>query len=120
MRTVTVTPVANANGTSTITITVSDGQLTATDTFSADGHCGKRRRRRCRAVANQTTSSGVAVGPLAVTVGDVETAAASLILSGQFFEPHARAQRQHRVRRQRRGAHRDGDTGGRRQPARRR
>jgi hypothetical protein len=33
-------------------------------------------------VANQTTNAGVAVGPLPFTVGDVETAAGSLTLSG--------------------------------------
>ena len=36
-RTVTVTPAANQSGTATITVTVSDGQLTASDTFAADG-----------------------------------------------------------------------------------
>ena len=33
-------------------------------------------------VANQTTTAGTAVGPINFTVGDVETAAASLTLGG--------------------------------------
>jgi YVTN family beta-propeller protein len=80
-RTVTVTPVANANGTSTITVTVSDGQATATDTFVLTV-TAVNDPPTISSVANQTTSIGVAVGPLAVTVGDVETAAASLTLTG--------------------------------------
>ena len=49
-RTVTVTPAANQNGTATITVTVSDGALTASDTFRADGRRGERRaddQRHC-------------------------------------------------------------------------
>ena len=80
-RTVTLTPVANANGTATITVTVSDGQATATDTFVVTV-TAVNDLPTISSVANQATSIGVAVGPLAVTVGDIETAAASLTLTG--------------------------------------
>ncbi len=86
-RTVTVTPAANQTGTATITVTVSDGQLSTRDEFPADGHRGQRSRRRSTPIANQTTTQGVAVGPLAFTVGDVETAAGSLTLSGGTSNP---------------------------------
>ena len=38
-------------------------------------------------IANQTTTVGTAVGPLAFTVGDVETAAGSLTVSGSSSNP---------------------------------
>ena len=38
-------------------------------------------------IANQTTTAGTAVGPLAFTVGDVETAAGSLTVSGSSNNP---------------------------------
>jgi hypothetical protein len=80
-RTVSVTPVANANGSATITVTVSDGSLTAVDTFQVTVTAANDSPT-ISTVANQTTGVGVAVGPLAFTVGDVETAAGSLTLSG--------------------------------------
>ena len=80
-RTVTVTPTANQNGTATISVTVSDGQATASTSFLLTV-TAVNDLPTIASVASQTTSAGVAVGPLAVTVGDVETAAASLTLSG--------------------------------------
>lgn len=79
-RTVSVTPVANATGTATITVTVGDGTLTATETFTLTVS-PVNDAPTISTVANQTTSTGVAVGPLAITVGDVETMAAGLTLS---------------------------------------
>jgi hypothetical protein len=80
-RTVTVTPAANQNGTATITITVSDGVLTTPTSFGLTVNA-VNDAPTISAIANQVTTSGVAVGPLSFTVGDVETAAASLNVSG--------------------------------------
>ena len=77
-RTVVVTPVANATGDATITLTVTDASgATATDTFVVtvtpvnDGPT-------ISAVADASVSSNATLGPLPVTVGDLETPAASL------------------------------------------
>ena len=80
-RTVTVTPALNQSGIANITITVSDGQLTASSTFRVTV-TAVNDAPSISAIANQTTFAGVAVGPLSVTVGDVETPAASLTLAG--------------------------------------
>ena len=74
-RTVTVTPAANQSGTATITVTVSDGSRRTPTTFVLT----------VTAVNDAPTISdaesdddrGHPDGPLAFTVGDVETAAAA-------------------------------------------
>ncbi|MBI1875987.1 MAG: tandem-95 repeat protein, partial [Acidobacteria bacterium] len=80
-RTVTVTPAANQNGSATITVTVSDGTLSASDTFTLTVNA-VNDPPTIVGPANQTTSVGVAAGPLTITVNDVETSAAQLTLSG--------------------------------------
>jgi hypothetical protein len=80
-RTVTVTPAANQSGTATITVTVSDGQATASTSFLLTV-TAVNDLPTISTLANQATGIGVAVGPLAVTVGDVETAVGSLTLNG--------------------------------------
>jgi hypothetical protein len=80
-RTVTVTPAANQSGTATITITVSDGALSTPTSFGLTVSA-LNDAPTISPIANQTTTAGVAVGPLSFTVGDVETAAGSLTLSG--------------------------------------
>jgi hypothetical protein len=80
-RTVTVTPAANQTGTSTITVTVSDGALTATDTF-VQTFAAVNDAPTVSDVTNRTTTSGTSTGAIAVTVGDVETSASSLTMSG--------------------------------------
>ena len=80
-RTVTVTPAANQSGSATITVTVSDGQYSAGTNFTVT----------VNAVNDAPTISGIAsltigldstTGPLSFTVGDVETAAGSLAVTG--------------------------------------
>ncbi|MEO8392377.1 MAG: choice-of-anchor Q domain-containing protein, partial [Chloroflexota bacterium] len=80
-RTVTILPATDKSGTSTITVTMSDGTLTASDTFvltvTAVNDAPKISNvTDYYTVVNQPTST------LPVTVSDVDTAAASLILSG--------------------------------------
>ena len=80
-RTVTVTPASNQNGTATITVVVSDGQLSTPTSFQLTVNA-VNDAPTITSVANQTTTSGIAVGPISFTVGDVETAAGSLTVSG--------------------------------------
>ncbi|MBI5497687.1 MAG: tandem-95 repeat protein [Deltaproteobacteria bacterium] len=80
-RTVTVAPAANAAGSTTITLTVSDGGLTATTSFLVDV-AQVNDTPTLTALANTTVAEDTAAGPLATTVGDVETAAGSLVLTG--------------------------------------
>jgi Concanavalin A-like lectin/glucanases superfamily/Bacterial Ig domain/Cadherin-like domain len=80
-RTVTITPAANQNGTATITVTVSDGQLSTPTSFQLTV-TALNDAPTITSIANQTTTSGTAMGPLSFTVGDVETPANSLAVSG--------------------------------------
>ena len=63
-------------------------------------------------VANQTINEDAATGAAGFTVGDVETAAGSLTLTGTFVEHDAGAEREHRVRREWGEPDGDGDAGG--------
>ena len=63
-------------------------------------------------IADQTTTVGTATGPIGFTVGDVETAAGSLTVSGSSIEHDAGAEWEHRVWRQRGQPDGDGDAGG--------
>jgi hypothetical protein len=80
-RTVTVTPAGNQSGTATITLTVSDGALTATDTFVVTV-MPVNDAPTISNIADATTSQDTPTGALPFTVGDLETAAASLTVSG--------------------------------------
>ena len=85
-RTVTVTPAENQSGTATITVTVSDGALTASDTFVLTVNA-VNDAPTIGDISNQTVSEDTATGALAFTVGDVETAAASLLVAGSSSNP---------------------------------
>jgi ELWxxDGT repeat protein len=81
-RTVTVTPVANQSGTATITVTVTDSNSgTASDTFVLTVNA-VNDPPTISDVTNQTINEDNVTSALAFTVGDVETAAAGLTLSG--------------------------------------
>ena len=80
-RTLTVTPAANQNGTATITLTVSDGLASASTSFPLTV-TAVNDSPTISALSNQTTAVGTAVGPLAFTVGDLETAPGSLTVTG--------------------------------------
>jgi hypothetical protein len=80
-RTVTITPASNQNGTSTITVTVSDGVATASDTFVLTVNAVNDSPTISN-IANQSTNQNTATSALAFTVGDLETAAGTLVVSG--------------------------------------
>lgn len=79
-RTVTITPAANQSGSATISITVSDGSRTATKTFLLTVNA-VNDLPTITTIANQTVLINGATAALPFTIGDVETAAASLTVS---------------------------------------
>jgi len=79
-RTVTVTPTANQSGSATITVTVSDGTLTASDTFVLTV-TAVNDAPTISNIADQTINQNGNTGALAFTIGDIETAAASLTVT---------------------------------------
>jgi VCBS repeat-containing protein len=85
-RTVKVTPAANVDGIASITISVSDGQSSTSASFLVTVNA-VNDAPTITGVANQTLAVGGMVGPLSVTVGDVETPAASLTLSAASSNP---------------------------------
>ena len=85
-RTVTVTPAAGQSGTATITVSVSDGQLSTSTSFQLTV-TAVNDAPTITSITNQTTSVGTAVGPISFTVGDIETPAGSLTVSGSSSNP---------------------------------
>ena len=82
-RTVTVTPAATKTGTAQITVTVSDGTNTASTSFTLTVQApAPNTPPTITAMSPQTTSAGQATGQIPFTVGDAQTAAASLTVSG--------------------------------------
>jgi hypothetical protein len=80
-RTVTVTPLANQSGTATITVTVSDGSATASDTFLLTVNA-VNDAPTISDIANRTIDEDASSGAVAFTIGDIETPAGSLTVSG--------------------------------------
>lgn len=80
-RTVTVTPVANAAGSSTITLNVSDGTTTTQETFLITVN-PVNDLPTITAIADTTVAAGTTIAPIAITIGDVETAATALMITG--------------------------------------
>ena len=81
--------VTNATGAATITVTVSDGQAlssTFARTFTVTV-TNVNDRPTISDLANQTVNEGSATATLPFTVGDVETAASSLTVSGTSSNP---------------------------------
>ncbi len=81
--------VTNATGAATITVTVSDGQA-QNDSFARTFTVtvtNVNDRPTISDIANQTVAEGNATSTLPFTVGDVETAASSLTISGTSSNP---------------------------------
>ncbi len=79
-RTVRVTPAANRFGTATITVGVSDGSLTTTTQFVVTVNA-VNDAPTITSIADQVIDENTSTGPLAFTIGDVETPAASLTVT---------------------------------------
>jgi VCBS repeat-containing protein len=80
-RTVTVTPVGNASGTTTITLTVSDGTATSSEAFTVTV-VPVNDPPTISAVADRSTNEDSSTGAISFTIGDVETPASFLALTG--------------------------------------
>jgi hypothetical protein len=80
-RTVTVAPANNQSGITTITVNVSDGTDTSSDTFLLTVNA-VNDAPTISDIPDQITSEDTSIGPIGFTVGDVETPAASLTVSG--------------------------------------
>ncbi|NUQ61445.1 MAG: VCBS repeat-containing protein [Pirellulales bacterium] len=91
-RTILLTPAANQSGTATVTVTVSDGTAATSRTFLLTV-TAENDLPTIGAIADQTTGEDVPKGPISFSVSDVETAAASLVVtatsSNQTLLPNA-------------------------------
>jgi len=85
-RTVQVTPAANQFGTASINVSVSDGSLSATRTFQLTV-TSSNDAPTITSIANSTIVEDTATPLIPFTIGDVETAAASLTLLGTSSDP---------------------------------
>jgi hypothetical protein len=85
-RTVTVTPQANQSGTSTITLRVTDAELTATDSFVFTVN-PVNDPPTISDIADRTIYQNTSTGPINFTIGDVESSASSLVVSGDSSNP---------------------------------
>jgi len=79
-RTINVTPVANLFGSTTITINVSDGVNTTQRPFLVNV-TSVNDVPTVSTIGNQTIDEGTSTGALAFTIGDIETAPGSLIVT---------------------------------------
>lgn len=79
-RTFSITPASNQSGSAIITLTVSDGVLTASDTFELTV-TAVDDAPTLSAIANQVITYNTLTNALSFTVGDVETAAADLLVT---------------------------------------
>ncbi|MDA1277110.1 MAG: CHRD domain-containing protein [Verrucomicrobia bacterium] len=84
-RTLFVNPAAGASGVSTITLTVTDKGTSGSDPKSASTSftvtVAANNAPTISSIGNQTTSQNTALSGIAFTVGDSETAAASLVVT---------------------------------------
>ena len=80
-RTAVITPAAGLSGTSTITVTVSDGTLTGSTNFVLTVNA-VNSHPTITAIAAQTTAEGTPTPAIPFTIGDAETPAGTLTLTG--------------------------------------
>jgi hypothetical protein len=85
-RTITLTPEPNQSGTSTISVTVSDGTSTATDTFVLTVN-PVNDAPTIGDIGERSTAEDTPTAVLHFTVGDPETPASSLIVTGSSSNP---------------------------------
>jgi len=80
-RTITVTPPGTLSGTTTVTIRVSDGGLSTSTTFALTV-TPLNLAPTVTAIASRTVESPASTGPIPFTIGDTQTAASRLVVSG--------------------------------------
>ena len=84
-RTVEVTPESGATGTATVTITVSDGDLSDSESFklTVNATAPTNTAPTISNISDKTIDQDQTLGPLGFTVGDAETSAGQLQVSGK-------------------------------------
>lgn len=85
-RSLVVRPAADQSGSANVTVSVSDGQLSASRTFSVTVSPVNDAPTIAN-VADRTVTQGSSTGSIPVTIGDRETAAGSLTLTAQSSNP---------------------------------
>lgn len=85
-RTVKVTPNANASGATIITITVSDGTLTAFDRFTLTV-TAVNDQPTITNIPDRAATTDMSIGPLAFTIGDVDNAVSTLLVTATSSNP---------------------------------
>lgn len=85
-RTLTLTPAADQSGTAQISVSVSDGDLSASRTFNITVNT-VNDAPTITSIADQAVAVGGVAGPVSLTVGDIESSAGSLTLSGSSSNP---------------------------------
>jgi len=92
---VTIVPPAEASGSCTLTIGVSDGALEASDAFTVTvvpvNDAPTLSAPPATDIQPASATEGASTGPLAFTVGDVETAAAALTVTATSSTPQCTA-----------------------------
>src|SRR5439155_10936354 len=85
-RTVTLSPAPNQFGTATVTITASDGSLSATRSFGLTVN-SVNDPPTISTILNQLTDEDTPLGPISLTLGDVDSPPARLALSAISSNP---------------------------------
>ena len=85
-RTLTVTPALHQSGSATLTVSVSDGQMPASNSFVLTVNAVNDAPTIAN-IADRTIDQNTSTGPIGFVIGDVETAASSLALSGTSSNP---------------------------------
>lgn len=85
-RTVTLTPEPDASGSAQVTISVSDGTVTTDRQFTLTV-AAVNDRPTITSISNQTIDEDSTAGPISFTVGDVESSAGTLTLTGSSSNP---------------------------------
>ncbi|MBA3709271.1 MAG: hypothetical protein H0W83_10685 [Planctomycetes bacterium] len=84
-RTLDVTPATGQTGSTTITVTVSDGLLTASSSFAVTVIANTAPN--ISAIADRTTGAGTPTPAIGFTIGDAQSAATALSVSGLSSNP---------------------------------
>lgn len=85
-RSVTVTPAADQSGDTAITVSVSDGVASASDSFLLTVLV-QNTPPTISDISDQVVSAGAGTGPLSFVVGDAQTAATGLLVTGVSSNP---------------------------------
>lgn len=86
-RAITVTPAAGTSGAATITVRVSDGELATDESFTVTVNAAQNSAPTISNIFSRTITEDSSTGAINFTIGDDETAAGSLAVSGSSSNP---------------------------------